>query len=74
MPRLAEVDRLTGELLRGRRHSDRRYERARPGELLRVDVMKLAAFLTVAAGGCTAARPPAQGGANRLRLRARGHR
>ncbi len=38
-PRLAEVDRLTGELLRGRRHSDRRYER--PGDLLHVDVMKL---------------------------------
>ena len=41
MPRLAEVDRLTGELLRGRRHSDRRYERERPGELLHVDVKKL---------------------------------
>ena len=41
MPRLTEVDRLTGELLRGRRHSDRRYERARPGDLLHVDVMKL---------------------------------
>jgi transposase InsO family protein len=41
MPRLAEVDRLTGELLRGRRHSDRRYERAAPGDLLHVDVMKL---------------------------------
>jgi transposase InsO family protein len=41
VPRLAEVDRLTGELLRGRRHSDRRYERERPGELLHVDVMKL---------------------------------
>jgi transposase InsO family protein len=41
VPRLAELDRLTGELLRGRRHSDRRYERERPGELLHVDVMKL---------------------------------
>jgi transposase len=41
VPRLADVDRLTGELLRGRRHSDRRYERAQPGELLHVDVMKL---------------------------------
>lgn len=41
LPRLAEVDRLTGELLRGRRHSDRRYERERPGELLDVDVKKL---------------------------------
>jgi transposase InsO family protein len=41
LPRLAEVDRLTGELLRGRRHSDRRYERERPGDLLHVDVKKL---------------------------------
>lgn len=41
VPRLAEVDRLTGELLRGRRHSDRRYEREQPGDLLHVDVMKL---------------------------------
>jgi transposase InsO family protein len=41
VPRLAEIDRLTGELLRGRRHSDRRYERQRPGELLHVDVKKL---------------------------------
>jgi transposase InsO family protein len=41
LPRLAEVDRLTGELLRGRRHSDRRYEREHPGDLLHVDVKKL---------------------------------
>jgi transposase InsO family protein len=41
MPRLADVDRLTGELLRGRRHSDRRYEREQPGDLLHVDVKKL---------------------------------
>jgi transposase InsO family protein len=41
LPRLADVDRLTGELLRGRRHSDRRYEREHPGDLLHVDVKKL---------------------------------
>ena len=41
VPRLAEIDRLTGQLLRGRRHSDNRYQRERPGELLHVDVMKL---------------------------------
>jgi transposase InsO family protein len=41
MPRLADVDRLTGELLRGRRHSDRRYEHQHPGDLLHVDVKKL---------------------------------
>src|SRR4051794_25687535 len=48
MPRLAEVDRLTGQLLRGRRHSERRYEREHPGELLHVDVKKLG---RVPAGG-----------------------
>jgi hypothetical protein len=31
MPRPADVDRLTGELLRGRRHSDRRYGRVPDG-------------------------------------------
>jgi transposase InsO family protein len=41
LPRLADVDRLTGQLLRGRRHSDRRYEREHPGDLLHVDVKKL---------------------------------
>lgn len=40
MPRLADVDRLTGQLLRGRRHSDRRYEREHHGDLLHVDVKK----------------------------------
>jgi transposase InsO family protein len=48
IPRLADVDRLTGELLRGRRHSDRRYEREQPGDLLHVDVKKLG---RVPAGG-----------------------
>jgi transposase len=41
MPRLADVDRLTGERLRGRRHSEVRYEREHPGDLLHVDVKKL---------------------------------
>jgi transposase InsO family protein len=41
LPRLADVDRLTGELLRGRRHSEVRYEREYPGDLLHVDVKKL---------------------------------
>jgi len=41
LPRLADVDRLTGQLLRGRRHSSRRYEREHPGDLLHVDVKKL---------------------------------
>ncbi|WP_162245536.1 DDE-type integrase/transposase/recombinase [Modestobacter sp. Leaf380] len=41
LPRLAEVDRLTGELLRGRRHSEVRYEPDAPDDLLQVDVKKL---------------------------------
>ena len=40
LPRLNQVDRLTGELLR-QRATDVRYERRRPGELLHVDVKKL---------------------------------
>jgi transposase len=40
LPRLAEVDRLTGEVVR-RRATEVRYERRRPGELLHVDVKKL---------------------------------
>jgi hypothetical protein len=40
LPRLAKADRLTGELLRGRRHSDR-YEHPHAGDLLHVDVKKL---------------------------------
>lgn len=41
VPHLAHLDRLTGELVRGRRHSDLRYEHDRPGSLLHVDVKKL---------------------------------
>ena len=41
VPRLADLDRVTGEILRGRRHSQQRYEHDRPGSLLHVDVKKL---------------------------------
>lgn len=41
LPHLSQVDRVTGELLRGRRHSDLRYEHDRPGSMLHVDVKKL---------------------------------
>jgi transposase InsO family protein len=41
MPRLADVDRLTGELLRARKHSEIRFEHDRPGSLLHIDVKKL---------------------------------
>jgi len=41
LPHLADLDRVTGEILRGRRHSGVRYEHDRPGSLLHVDVKKL---------------------------------
>jgi transposase InsO family protein len=40
VPRLAAIDPITGREVR-RRHSEIRYERERPGELLHVDVKKL---------------------------------
>jgi transposase InsO family protein len=40
VPHLAEVDRITGELLRSRA-TEHRYEHPRPGDLLHVDVKKL---------------------------------
>lgn len=40
MPHLADLDRITGELLRTRA-TDKRYEHPRPGDLLHVDVKKL---------------------------------
>jgi transposase InsO family protein len=40
-PLLADCDPLTGTPIRARRHSHARYERARPGELLHVDVKKI---------------------------------
>jgi hypothetical protein len=48
IPRLADVDRLTDELLCGRRHSDRRYQHDHPGDLLHVEVRKLS---RIPAGG-----------------------
>jgi len=42
LPRLADLDRITGEIVRASgRASQVRYERRRPGELLHVDVKKL---------------------------------
>ncbi|MDQ1628270.1 MAG: hypothetical protein QOI54_2014 [Actinomycetota bacterium] len=41
VPHLAQIDQLTGQLIRGRRHSDIRYQHDRPGSLLHVDVKKL---------------------------------
>jgi transposase InsO family protein len=41
VPRLAECDPMTGEVIRASRSTALRYERARPGELVHVDVKKL---------------------------------
>ena len=41
VPRLAELDSITGEVLRATRVTQTRYERARPGELVHMDVKKL---------------------------------
>jgi transposase InsO family protein len=41
VPLLRDLDPVTGAQLRARRTSPRRYERARPGELLHLDVKKL---------------------------------
>jgi transposase InsO family protein len=40
-PRLSECDPMTGEVIRASRQSSLRYERARPGELVHLDVKKL---------------------------------
>ena len=41
MPPLSHLDRVTGEVIKGRRHCDIRYEHRDPGSLLHVDVKKL---------------------------------
>ena len=53
VPHLAQIDRITGEPVRSRRHSQIRYEHDRPGSLLHVDVKKLGKVPPVAGGGCT---------------------
>jgi len=54
LPRLADVDRLTGVVTRATRRSDRRYEHDRAGSLLHVDVKKQA---RIPDGGGWRARP-----------------
>ena len=41
MPRLSQLDRISGELIRSSKQTAVRYERARPGELVHMDVKKL---------------------------------
>jgi len=49
---LGSLDR--GDRAAAPRPAVRRYQRERPGELMHVDVKKLAGIPTAAAGGCTA--------------------
>ncbi len=42
LPRLAALDPMTGQLIRATKHTAVRYERSRPGELVHMDVKKLA--------------------------------
>jgi transposase InsO family protein len=41
LPRLDQLDPMTGQLIRSSKHSAVRYERGRPGELVHMDVKKL---------------------------------
>jgi transposase InsO family protein len=41
MPRLSALDPITGELIKASKTTTRRYERARPGELVHMDVKKI---------------------------------
>lgn len=41
VPRLADCDPLTGEVIRASRRTNERYERAAPGDLIHVDVKKI---------------------------------
>ena len=59
MPKLWELDPLTGERIRAARATDRRYERDAPGDLLHIDVKKLGRIPDGAAGGPTRTSPPA---------------
>lgn len=55
MPYLRELDPLTGDVIRSSKKTARRYERARPGELVHMDVKKLGKSPTVVDGKPTAA-------------------
>ena len=41
VPRLAALDPITGEVIKASKHTATRYERARPGELVHMDVKKI---------------------------------
>jgi transposase len=66
VPRLVELDRITGELLRSRA-SDERYEHPRPGDLLHVDVKKLGRIPDGGGWRLAGALSPAHRGHHRTR-------
>ena len=61
LPRLADIDRITGETIRASRATDHRYERDRAGDLIHVDVKKLGRIPDVVAGAPTDAQSPCVG-------------
>lgn len=73
VPRLCDCDPLTGEVIRASKTTAVRYERARPGELVHMDVKKIGRIPN--GGGWRAHGPPdglhrrQEEGEDRLRLR-----
>jgi transposase InsO family protein len=66
MPRLAALDPITGQVIKASKTTAVRYERARPGELVHMDVKKLG---RIPAGGGWRALGRAAGSTNRDRSR-----
>jgi transposase InsO family protein len=66
LPRLAELDSITGEVLRAGKATTVRYERARPGELVHMDVKKIG---RIPDGGGWRAHGRASGSITRNRAR-----
>jgi len=57
MPRLWDLDPVTGARIRASRRTDPRYERVAPGDMIHVDVKKLGRIPAGGAGGLTRPRP-----------------
>ena len=72
MPCLCELDPLTGEVIRTSKTTAVRYQRARPGELVHMDVKKIGRIPDGGGWRAPAARwapPPPANATSRLRLR-----
>jgi len=54
MPRLSDLDRISGEVIRSSKQTAVRYERDRPGELVHMNVKKLGRIPDGAGGGLLA--------------------